>query len=301
MGGREVGPLRDPDGPPDGLPRPDPLGLRTEGPRDGARNQLPMPTARRGFVLQPRDGAVLVALSRFGCLTSHQLHMLLFGGARPQVSRRRLLGLRRLGLVRRYRLPRELVGLPTGHAIYVLTARGAGQLEEPQRVRPVALGTLLHDLGTNQVLLQLGRELGAEVVPEPMLRRKLAEARRAGGVPRGMCVPDGALETPAGALYLEYVRTAPRGGLGTLRRKFQRYLALQRTGTFARVYGHRRVRAVLVLSTAPGRSQHLAAASAQLRRGAGFFLFAATDADGRAPAVWLTSQGESRPLTELIR
>lgn len=259
-----------------------------------------VPPSTPSCVLQPRDLTVLTQLSRFGCLTSHQIHQLVFPRAAPQVCRRRLRCLSTLGLVAHYRLPRSLVALPTSHAVYVLTAAGARRVTPHIRVRPIALGTLLHDVGTNNVLLKLAADLGASITPEPMLRRALARARREGQVPAQMCVPDGVLELPSGAVYLEFMRTAPRGGLTSAIAKCQRYVHFARAGVFRRVYGHERVRAVLMLTPQPGRTAQLLARATTLGRGTGLFLFGTTTTAGDPPAEWRRPGGEPCPLPSLL-
>lgn len=260
---------------------------------------MPSPTRRPGFVLQERDRAVLALLWRFGPLTSDHIHRLVFSGVSERVSRRRLTGIARRDLVHRTifpRMDRDLGAALTGRPVYTLSARGADTLEPPQRVDRQARTTIEHDLLANHLLFHFP---SGELMAEPELRRAIGAARQAGHCPSGMIVPDGAVTTPGGTLFLEFVRTGVRGGSHRFVTKYRRYLQLIRTGAFRRVFGHQRVRAVLVVTPSPGRAKTLLHHASQLRDGRERFLVGVSGQDGSLPKTWTRGDGAGVTLESL--
>lgn len=262
-------------------------------------SHLPV-TKRSQPRLQARDRKVLALLAQFGVLSSRELHRLVYAPAKAQVTRRRLQALTTLGLVEQLRLPRVLAALPSDHAVYVLTRQGTQQLSTPQRFRPLALGTLLHDLGTNRVLLALAARYRLRILPEPALRRRLFAAGRTTTIPSGFVIPDGALVGDNDSLLLEFVRSAPHGGLRTLTRKLGRYVTFQKSGQLKRIYKLPAVRHVLILSTQPGRTAHIMARATRLARGQRLFLFATLGSEQTVPTSWQRADGTSVPIDALI-
>jgi len=276
------------------MPRQLRLSLPSGPQKRASRAKLPQPR------LQARDRKVLVLLAQFGVLSSRELHQLVYAPAREQVTRRRLQALTVLGLVEQLRLPRALAALPSDHAVYVLTRKGTQQLDTPTSYRPLALGTLLHDLGTNRVLLTLAVRHRLRILPEPALRRRLYAARLRVTVPQGFVIPDGAVLSAKQTLLLEFVRSAPRGGLRTLTRKLERYVAWQKSGHLGRMYRVPPVRAVLILSTQPGRTAHIMARATRLARGQRLFLFATLMPEASEPTPWRRADGSPVVLETLI-
>lgn len=265
---------------------------------------MPHPTSTRGFALQARDRTVLRELGRYGCLTSNQIAGLVFGDVSAQVARRRLLKLTRARLTSRMSLPRGLVPLPprlTGRPVYRLTPTGAALVEAASGARAPTFGTTLHDLLGNEALLRLAEDLGAEALtPEAEMRRQMLQARGRGQLPTGFVVPDGALHTPRGTIYLELVRTSVRRGNRSYTNKLATYLRLSRSGGFQSVFGHGRIRAVLTLTTSRVRAANLVRGAATLTRGRRLFWFGALDDDARLPSMWQSAAGDAATLDDIL-
>ena len=108
--------------------------------------------------------------------------------------------------------------------------------------------------------------------------------------------------------YLEVVRAGVRSGNRKLADKLALYARLHHCGYFATVFGHERIRAVLILTTSPERAEHFRQLAAELPHGRSLFWFGAyqppppgrllpviTATHLRSP-MWRTTAGEAISL-----
>lgn len=220
------------------------------------------------------------------------------------------------------RRPPRGAGIP----IYTLGAKGAAALHEEGPAKAAAREvaspwTIQHHLIVTDFLVALDvatRDRAdlrlVEAVHEWDLWRRLAD-RHVPATEGLRLVPDGAvtLVRPDGGTretyYLEVVRADVKAGNRTLWEKMVRYAELNHRGAFKELYGHERVRAVLIATTSSERAEHLRSLARALPYGRKLFAFAAyeeRDAEGRVvpsltPArvlsfAWTTVDGATMTL-----
>ena len=276
------------------------------------------------MVVQERDRAALRAVARHRYLTSDHIQALAYPGTARRICQFRLRRLWEHGFLDRLHLPVVLAGNQRGRQnnrpLYMLARRGAEvasadtdaslfELPHTPAQNAAGYGYLAHNLVATDFLVALevacrGRtdvELVA-VERETTLRKRLAVSQdRSPAV-----VSDGAftLRYPDDGrrvtFHLEVVRAGVKGGNNNLRQKFERYVALNRAGYFARVFGHDQVRAVLVVTTSPTRVEHLRALAASLPHGRRLFWFTCYE-EVRSIGVPVTSFTASNVLSPIWR
>lgn len=278
---------------------------------------------RRGLSLQPRDLEMLRAVLKYRVVTSGQLHALLFAGRSLRVVQARLRLLFEHRLLNRLFVPVVLSASPlrrrSNHQpLYTLSGKGLQLLrdvstpEDSGNLRRTApeysASTVLHHLAVSDCLVSLvvalrvhaDLELVSAVTESelwlPMLRH------RGRGERQPLIVPDGAftirhrLTGETMTFYLEVVRAGVSGGNRRLQAKFARYAEWSHVGRFATVYGHERVRAVLIATTSAERAEHFRQLAAALVHGRGLFWFGVygePDAEG----IWRSTFTPERILT----
>lgn len=296
------------------------------------------PRPRPGLVLQERDERLLQSLDCLHFLRAEHLHALHFRRVSRRVAQGRLQRLHEHGLVDRYYLPVVLdrlrpSSLAAREPVYALSSGGGRLLAErglapwtKQRSRfrhiEIARSTLEHHLVVSEFLVALqiafqegGRPEGLDVEAEHWLWRKL-HAFKGALPPRPLIVPDGAasIDQDGGqrlTLYLEVVRADVRSGIWSLHSKLERYVRLQRSGYFASVFGHPRLRAVLFLAPTAARAVHLAALTRDMAHGRRLFWFGSYAERGPGGRIsctltketildrrWVDGAGEAHSLRE---
>ena len=236
------------------------------------------------MILQPRDDAVFDSLYRYRYLTSEHLRWLHFYRSSARVVQSRLRRLWSNHYIERVYLPYILVADNTPpsrlrYPIYALALNGAQRVADRLQI-PIEsiphsaarherrLGTMEHDLIANSLLAaadvaatQCTRRVKAIVEPEHVLKSKLNINTPGRLTPRGGLLSDGAftLEDPTTSerrtFHVEVVRAGVRGGNQTLLDKLKKYVLYNRNGYFQDVYGHSRVRGVLVVFPSAGRAE----------------------------------------------
>lgn len=282
--------------------------------------------ARPGLRLQPRDVALLRLVFNYRFVRSDHLQQLII----PRVSRRiiqtRLQKISAHGYLKRLYVPVIIDGehAPPIHSrqpIYMLTRHGARLLaEQPGETMTAELHawgserpspmTLLHHLVVTDLLVALAdacrERADVELLSsdhEGILWQRLRAYRRQHRIVNAL-VPDGAFTLQYRGngerltFYLEVVRADVKGGNRLLLEKFKRYVELQRQGFFRDVYGHERLRAVLILTTSAVRARHFARLAAKLTHGRRLFWFGSFQeaaSDGRIKSNLQSQSLLSRP------
>lgn len=224
-------------------------------------------------------------------LTADHLRQLAFPGASSRVVQLRLRKLYEHGLLERESLDRRRSDCPhVGLPIYTLGRRATPIVsddDDGEAVTPIRRGRkelhVEHDLAVSDALVALTvacrnrPDLAlAMTEPETALRRKL----RARAIPKtSACIPDGAFTLYYAStkerltFYLEVVHADPPGGTRGVIEKLKKYVRLHRQGFFRLVYGHDRLRAVIVATTTKRRAEHLATLAKKHLHGERLFWF----------------------------
>lgn len=266
-----------------------------------ARPNVPL----RGIRVQPRDAAILEALARFRFLTSLHVQALIAPAQTLRVTQGRLRLLFEHRLVERAFLPLQIGASHQERTgpVYTLSAGGADILADWSPTLPVgkpgfgshgtALPLLRHHLVVADLLVALDVALGVafpgmprRLEPEAPLWRRLDSAGERGE----HLVPDAAvtLGDPARTYYAEVVRADVRGGNDRLVAKLARYAELIWRGRFRELYGHERIRAVLVLTTSDQRAEQLRRAAERLTHGRQLFWFGSYAESERGKKITFT-------------
>ena len=256
------------------------------------------------LILQPRDRQVLHAVYTHRYLTSVHLHQLAFAGSGKRVAQARLRRLWAHQLLDRTFIPFVLTGQrqrQNNRPVYSLTALGADLIADelglnvddiPHTPTQNARGNtnLKHNLIATDLLV--GVEAGLRQLPninfvsverDPLFLHKVQVWRNSGGGHDEAVVSDGAftLKYPDHAepltFHIEIVRAGVKGGNRNLLAKLNKYVRLHRDGFFARVYGHQRVRTVLIATTNQERAERFQKLAATLPYGRRLFWFASYD------------------------
>ena len=297
-----------------------------------SRSQRPE-ALRDRLVLTERDLALLAAIDHHRYARTDHLKALFFRGTSLRCAQLRLQKLWRhryldrvhlAAVVDAERRPPRGAGTP----IYTLgrlgeaALRGPSEATAPQRglASPV---NVQHHLVVTDFMVSLAVATSArpdlelaEAVHEWDLWRRL-KACASSKAPKDAVVPDGAATisrggaAPGETFYLEVVRAGVRAGNGALWDKMLRYSELNHQGAFRDLYGHERVRAVLIATTTHERAEHFRSLAKSLPHGRKLFAFGAyedRDAEGRAKPRfvpgrlldldWTTVEGETLRLGE---
>lgn len=288
----------------------------------------PLRPPQLGLRLQPRDIALLRLVFHHRFVRSDHLHALLMPRTNRRVIQTRLQKLFAHAYVKRLFVPAILDGehRPLTHSrqpIYTLDRRGARLLSEHEnesgrtaldRWRPevVSASTLAHHLVVTDCLVAL--QVACRSSPsvqfirgehEGILWAKLREHRQHHRIKQAI-VPDGAftLRYATGetmTFYLEVVRADVKGGNRRLLEKLRRYVELLRLEYFRDVFGHERVRAVLLATTSLVRAKNLARVAEKLIHGRRLFWFGTYQektADGRFASCFTPEQILTLPWHE---
>lgn len=228
--------------------------------------------------LQARDVDILRAIARHRYAQAEHVHALLFVGRTLRVAQARLRKLWEHQLLDRRFVPFTLDGVRQPPSVaatptYSLTARGAQiaagadgtALRHAEHA--ASASTLAHHLTVTDLLVALeaacGRESSVELV-EARHEWELWRQAKAGPMrSESLIVPDGAFtllhagRAAPETWYVEVVRASIAGGNETFKKKMLRYAELHRAGAFARLFGDRHVRGVLVATPGPERARNL--------------------------------------------
>lgn len=291
-----------------------------------------------GLCLQTRDIQILEAVRKYRFVRSDHLRALLFQPVSHRVLQTRLKKLSDHGYLKRLYVPAVFDGEHQAQThprqpIYTLSRRGLQVLSEEtrrekvdlDRWRPemVSVTTLAHHLVVTNCLVALAGQCHADpgvqllhAEHEGVLWSKLRAYRREKRITHAL-VPDGAftLYYPEShetlTFYLEVVRADVKGGNRRILEKLRRYIELSRSGFFREIYGHDRVRAVLIATTSAVRARNLSRIAEKLPHGRRLFWFGSyqeKSADSRFASLftpdriltlpWLTPDGENHSLLQ---
>jgi hypothetical protein len=271
-------------------------------PRRDRSSRYLRPVVRPDIQLQERDLEVLGVLATYRWCTIEHIHPLAFDGISLRIVQRRLRRLWAAGYIDRiYFSVRLEDGRPVDpratRPVYALTALGSDILREqrgersmPPTNKPSTYLALAHHLIVTDVLVALAVSLEKQerlrlirIEREDEMRRKALAWRNEHASASVSIVPDGAItleELGKGPVtfYLEIIRASVRGGNKELVAKLNRYARLHYERFFENVYGHRRVRAVLLATTSTDRAENFRVlAASALKHGRGLFWFGAYD------------------------
>ncbi len=250
------------------------------------------------MLIQPRDVKLLASIHVHRFQTSEHLHHLFFRGRSLRAAQARLKELLDASFIERtYLMPPVDGGRPRLRPLYSLARAGANVVADLLRVPVAAVAHttaakrigyehLLHELVVTDFLVSAdvvldGTGCNVVVLRDHALRSALSRYRAHPAGHRAV-VPDAAITITGGALpspttfYLEVVHAGVKGGNTRLVEKLDHYVGLNRGGYFANVFGHRRVRGVVVVSPSADRVENLRALAARrMRQGHRFVWFAA--------------------------
>jgi hypothetical protein len=286
--------------------------------------------------LTSRDLTILREIARYRFLNSHQL-LILVGGS-PQHLLKRLQRLFHGGYLDRPRAQLRYFSEDGSRPmVYALGKKGAKTLTSPTRRRArydnrtIKQFYLQHTLLVADVLIAFARSCRADGAPVLLLEEDLAPndlpgvafrwnvaVHHEGKSKRVGVVPDRtfALESPETAGRILFFVEADRATMpverrsltqSSMLRKLLSYEATWSQGVHRERFACDRFR-VLVVTSSPERTHHLAEVAAQLPRGRGLFLF--TDADTLRGQVfpysgnsvfelpWLTAVGGTERLAD---
>lgn len=263
-----------------------------------------------GLALQPRDRALMQSVFMHRFIRADSLHALHGAGASLRALQVRLRKLWEHRFLDRLALPARFDGERPGLRAPVYTlgrrARLLPMTDPPTggATPPGAPGqlTLEHHLAMTSFMValrlaaaSLSPPVSVQIEHEHLLWPRL---RRSGLRPRDYVVPDGAvcLTLPGDAarwIYVEIVRADVRGGNRRLLDKFRRYVRLHHDGFFRAVFGHERLRAVLVLTTSERRAEHFRRLATRLTHGRQLFWFGAYERRGNDGAIRSTLTAET--------
>jgi len=237
--------------------------------------------------IQGRDVDILRAAATHRFIQAEHVHGLIFRGRTLRVVQIRLRKLWEHRLLERHFAPFALDGIRQPPSVaatptYSLGARGAEILarasgQPASSIAPtvadnqLSSSALAHHVTVTDLLAALEvrcREHGGPELVELRHEWPLWRALRNAPIRTdNVIVPDGAftLRHPARGTaetwYVEIVRASVQGGNDTFRRKMLRYAELQRAGAFAKLFGDRHVRGVLVATPTVERAANLRALS----------------------------------------
>ena len=233
-------------------------------------------------------------LARFRFLTAEHIHWLFFSGRTLRACQARVKRLLSVGLVEKTLLPLRLTALTQERSgpVYAVSRVGAEIVADDTGALPthgfpwkgVGPAALLHHLVAVDVMvaltvaLQRHPGIGVEALPELVFRQAIAARSLERSLPRQVLVPDGGVTIafPSGqqlTYYLEVVRSDVKGGTGYLIRKLKRYVELHRAGVLKDLFGTERLRAVILLTSSPGRAEFLRQRANELVHGRQLFWF----------------------------
>lgn len=245
------------------------------------------------LALQARDVDVLRAIARHRYAQAEHVHVLFFAGRTLRVAQARLRKLWEHELLDRRFVPYTLDGERQPPSVaatptYSLTARGAEIVADADGARPHLAGrdnaaaTLAHHLAVTDLLVALEaacRRDGRPALVENRHEWELWRQAKAGPLrSERLIVPDGAFtlrhtgRVAPETWYVEIVRASVASGNETFKKKMLRYAELRRAGAFARLFGDRHVRGVLVATPTAERAANLRALTAFVP-GRRFFAF----------------------------
>lgn len=251
-----------------------------------------------GIILQERDRKIIQSVYTHRYMRSKHIHQLLFAKVSLRVVQARLRKLWEWGFLERYFVPQVFVsGQPTmsyatqpiyglgkagGELLFQMNAEQFNEVVRPPK--KMGLFCLEHHLIVTDFLVSLetaefkNNWRLQSVESETALWRKLAAWRNQGGIGQ-VIVPDGAFTLVCSqtgqtqSFYLEVVRAGVSGGNRSLLEKWRRYVQLSKDGFFSRVYGHKRIRAVITITGSKKRSENLRLFAAELKYGCRMFWF----------------------------
>jgi Replication-relaxation len=256
---------------------------------------------KRGFLLQDRDERLLRELGVMRIIDREQAKCIGGFGSITRVNAR-LLGLTRVGLLRRFFIGTDARGMK---ALYTLTREGerlSGGAQPGLRRREnevlVADRFVHHQLHINDIhcLLKYGP------IPIPDTRFLRWVSFRGPIDSRRSLIPDGYVEIAerervlAAFLEIDLGSEAP----SVWRKKVQEYLSYAMGGDAPREFGSAQFR-VLAVTNSPERMNSLRAATAALTEKIFWFTtFDSIERDGFWSAIWQrSSDGKGRALIEL--
>ncbi len=260
---------------------------------------------RERIEITPRDLDILRAVEAHRYVRTDHVRQLLFARATARSAQLRLQKLWHHGYIERAYLASVVGGerrppRGAGTPVYALGAKGRLALHGERAASGpdgefASASTIQHDLIVTDFLVALiaaARDRAELWVTETLHDWdfwKRLHGRKPGA--SGHLVPDGAVsirragQAVPETYYLEVVRADVKAGNGTLREKMLRYAEANHRGAFRELYGHERVRAILIATTSSVRAEHFRALSGTLPHGRQLFGFASyedRDADGRA-------------------
>lgn len=230
---------------------------------------------------------MLAEVARFRVLSGEHVRHLVFPNVSVRMANRRLGLLATHGLLARHVLP-DVEGpfvVRSRRPLYSLTRLGAEQVGDglwpSVRFVPSAWAVTRHNLIAVDLLVAVtaaarGQGVSVAMLPEGELRRRLRASRQVGNrFPAGV-LPDGAFSLTGAdgrtsSFCIEVVRAGAKGGNKSFAEKMKRYVALNHAGFFESVYGLKRVRAVLILTTSSDRAVRLVALASALPHGRQLF------------------------------
>lgn len=263
------------------------------------------PVGRERLVITSRDLDILRATDQHRYVRTEHLKQLLFPTTTDRSAQMRLRKLWHHGYLERVYLASVVNGerrppRGAGVPVFTLAARGRAALHGERsgtesNQETVSPSTIQHELVVTDFMVALQAAIRnradlwvVETSHAGNLWRKLG-GRRLPTIPGGRLVPDGAVtlqrvDRTRETYYLEVVRAGVRAGNATLWDKLLRYSEANHRGAFRELYGHDRVRAVLIATTSEERTEHLRALAKSLPHGRKLFAFASyesKDAEGR--------------------
>lgn len=264
------------------------------------------PIGRERLVVTPRDLDILRAADQHRYVRTDHLKQLLFATTTDRSAQMRLRKLWRHGYLDRVYLASVVGGerrppRGAGVPVFTLAAKGRAALHGERggtdaAGETVSPSTIQHELVVTDFMVALHSAIRnraevwlVETSHAGNLWRRLG-GRRLPAIPGERLVPDGAVtlqraDRARETYYLEVVRAGVRAGNGTLWDKLLRYSEANHRGAFRELYGHDRVRAILIATTSEERSENLRALAKSLPHGRKLFAFASyesKDAEGRA-------------------
>ena len=255
------------------------------------------PSSPPPLVLQPRDRQLLQSVYRHRYLLAEHVRQLHFPKASLRVAQQRLRRLWEHCYLDRLFLPLSGNGRVTlSPPLYSLAIEGARVVGADLNIPPAHIphtprqnargyATLLHHLVATDLLVAAEccntENLRVVTMRETAMRQALVAARQSGRWRASAIIPDGALTLfPRGnvggmTFYVEVVRASVKCGNALMAKKFCDYANLHHRGYFQTVFGHNRVRAILILTTSPKRAEHFRQMAAKLPYGRNLFWFGA--------------------------
>jgi hypothetical protein len=258
------------------------------------------PELARPIRLVPRDVEILKAVHHHRYLSAEHVHQLFFAtsGIRPVTARLRKLWENEY--LDRYFVPLALDGtrdcLRQKHPpYYTLTTRGAaivsdstgiavGRIPSTPKQNRVGFTTFAHNLvATDFSVAAEARARALENVTVHVQREHelgplISTWRRTNKASVPHVQSDGAITVRRAdgmptTFHIEVVRAESRAGNQSIARKLKRYATLNREGFFRDAFGHRHLRAVLLMTTSKERADNLRELAMSLPYGKHLFWF----------------------------